>query len=258
MTVTLDKDQSFDVEGVTAGPYLLMASGTENGLTLTGRVPINIGDSDVANADVTIGPESLWTGKVHMDDDDSALPTGLTILLQPRRTTASASRAAVSENGEFSVAFVPDETYDLYVLNGPDNSYLKSVRIANADRLSQGLEASPGDAPPALDVRLGSQGGQVVGRAVTADPKVVASGATITLIPNPSAGRVQAYQTAQADEYGNFLLRGIPPGTYVLVGWLDSAPCEVYNPDDLAACQAQGSSLTIDEAEQKSVQLTAY
>ena len=258
MTVTLDKDQSFDVEGVTAGPYLLMASGTENGLTLTGRVPINIGDSDVANADVTIGPESLWTGKVHMDDDDSALPTGLTILLQPRRTTASASGAAVSENGEFSVTFVPDETYDLYVLNGPDNSYLKSVRIANADRLSQGLEASPGDAPPALDVRLGSQGGQVVGRAVTADPKVVASGATITLIPNPSAGRVQAYQTAQADEYGNFLLRGIPPGTYVLVGWLDSAPCEVYNPDDLAACQAQGSSLTIDEAEQKSVQLTAY
>ena len=258
MTVTLDKDQSFDVEGVTAGPYLLMASGTENGLTLTGRVPINIGDSDVANADVTIGPESLWTGKVHMDDDDSALPTGLTILLQPRRTTASASGAAVSENGEFSVTFVPDETYDLYVLNGPDNSYLKSVRIANADRLSQGLEASPGDAPAPLDVRLRSQGGQVVGRAVTADPKVVASGATITLIPNPSAGRVQAYQTAQADEYGNFLLRGIPPGTYVLVGWLDSAPCEVYNPDDLAACQAQGSSLTIDEAEQKSVQLTAY
>jgi hypothetical protein len=257
MTVTLDKDQSFDVEGVTAGPYLLMASGTENGLTLTGRVPINIGDSDVANADVTIGPESLWTGKVHMDDDDSALPTGLTILLQPRRTTASASGAAVSENGEFSVTFVPDETYDLYVLNGPDNSYLKSVRIANADRLSQGLEASPGDAPAPLDVRLRSQGGQVVGRAVTADPKVVASGATITLIPNPSAGRVQAYQTAQADEYGNFLLRGIPPGTYVLVGWLDSAPCEVYNPDDLAACQAQGSSLTIDEAEQKSVQLTA-
>jgi hypothetical protein len=257
MAVTVDKDQNFDIQGVTSGPYLLMASGTEDGVALTGRAPINIGDADVANADVVVGPESLWTGKIHMDDDDNALPKGLTISLQPRRSTASLSQATVSENGEFSVPFVPDETYDLYVLNGPDNSYLKSVRIANSERLSQGLEASPGDAPPPLDVRLGSQGGQVVGRAVTADPKVVASGATVALIPDPAAGRIQAYQTTHADEYGNFLLKGLPPGKYVLVAWLGSPPCDVYNPDDLAACQAQGSSVTVDEAEQESVQLTA-
>jgi hypothetical protein len=77
------------------------------------------------------------------------------------------------------------------------------------------------------------------------------------LIPDPPAGRVQAYQVAQADEYGNFLLKGLPPGKYVVVAWLDSPPCDVYNPDDLASCQAQGSSLSIDAAEQKSVQLTA-
>jgi hypothetical protein len=143
------------------------------------------------------------------------------------------------------------------VLNGPDNSYLKSIRVANSERLSQGLEASTGDAPPALDVRLGSQGGQVVGRAVTADPKVVASGASVALIPSPADGRVQAYQTTHADEYGNFLLKGVPPGAYVVVAWLDSPPCEVFNPDDLAACQAQGSSLSIDEGEQKSLLITA-
>ncbi len=257
ISVVVDKDQNFDIQGVTAGPYLLMASGSEDGVALTGRVPINIGDADVANADVVVGAESLWTGKVHMDDDDSTLPKGLTILLQPRRATAAPARAEVSENGEFSVPVVPDETYDLYVLNGPDNSYLKSVRIANSERLGQGLEASAGDPPPALDVRLASQGGQVIGRAVTADPKVVASGATIALIPDPPAGRVQAYQTTHADEYGNFILRGLPPGKYVVVGWLDSPPCDVYNPEDLPACQAQGSSVTVDQAEQQSVQLTA-
>ena len=257
LNVVVDKDQNFDIQGVTAGPYLLMASGTEDGVALTGRVPINIGDADVANADVVVGPESLWNGKIHLDDDDSPLPKGLMISLQPRRSTASPSRAEVSSNGEFSIPFVPDETYDLYVLNAPEDSYLKSVRIANAERLGQGLEASAGDAPPALDVRLSSQGGQVIGRAVTADPKVVASGATIALIPDPPAGRVQAYQTTHADEYGNFVLKGLPPGKYVLVAWLDSPPCDVYNPDDLAACQAQGSSLTIDEGAQKSVQLTA-
>ncbi len=105
----------------------------------------------------------------------------------------------------------------------PSNSYLKSVRMANAERLGQGLEASSGDAPPALgrDSRS-SHGGQVLGRAVTADPKVVASGATIALIPDPPIGRVQAYQTTQADEYGNFLLQGLPPGKYLLVGVVGS------------------------------------
>jgi hypothetical protein len=257
MSVVMDKDQNFDIQGVTAGPYLLMASGTEDGVTLSGRVPINVGDSDVASADLAIGPASVWTGKIHFDDDTTPLPDGLTISLQPRRSTAAPSQAQVSENGEFSVPFVPDEIYDLYVLNGPDNSYLKSVRLANAERLGQGLDASPGDPPPALDIRLGAQGGQVIGRAVTVDPKIVASGATIALIPDPAFGRIQAYQTAQADEYGNFQLHGMAPGNYVLVAWLNSPPCNVYNPEDLAACQAQGSSLTIDEGEQKSVQLIA-
>ncbi|MGP0075932.1 MAG: carboxypeptidase regulatory-like domain-containing protein [Bryobacteraceae bacterium] len=257
INVVVDKDQNFDIGGVTAGPYLLMATGDEDGVSLTGRAPINIGDTDVANADVVVAPASIWTGKIHMDDDDSALPTGLMISLQPRRTTAAPVRAEVAKNGEFSVPFVPDETYDLYVLNAPEDSYLKSVRIANSERLADGLEASAGASPPPLDVRLSSQGGQLVGRAVTADPKVVASGATVALIPNPPEGRVQAYQTTQADEYGNFMLRGVPPGKYVIVAWLDSPPCDVYNPDDLAACQAQGSNLSFDAEEQETVQLTA-
>jgi len=257
VSIVVDKDQNFDIQGVTAGPYVLMASGSEDGVSLTGRVPINIGDADVTNADVVVGPEAIWNGKVHLDDDNTPLPKGLTISLQPRRSTASATEAKVSDSGEFAVPFVPGETYDLYVLNAPDNSYLKSVRIANSEKLADGLEAPAGDAPPSLDVRLSSQGGQIGGRAVTADPMVVASGASIALIPDPANGRVQAYQTTHTDEYGNFLLKGIPPGKYLLVGWLDSSPCEIYDPDDLAACQAQGSSVTVDEGSQQNVQLTA-
>ena len=127
--------------------------------------------------------------------------------------------------------------------------------MANAERLDQGLEAPSGDAPPQLEVVLALQGGQVLGRAVTADPKVVASGAAIALIPDPPVGRVQAYQTTQADEYGNFYLQGLPPGKYLLVGWLDQPPCDVYNPDDFAACQAEGAAITISEGEERSAQV---
>jgi hypothetical protein len=257
ISVTLDKEQNFEIRGVTAGPYLLVASGVENAVTLTGRVPLNVGDADVADVNVVVEAENMWSGKVRVDGDDAPLPQGLAVSLQPRRPITSPTRAQVSETGDFTIPFTPDETYDLFVTNGPANSYVKSVLVANAERLSQGLEASSGAAPPALDVILGLQGGQVQGRAVTADPKVVASGATIALLPDPPAGRVQAYQTAQADEYGNFLLQGLPPGKYLLVGWLDQAPCDLYNPDDFATCQAQGASVTIAEGEQQSAQVTA-
>jgi hypothetical protein len=106
-------------------------------------------------------------------------------------------------------------------------------------------------------VVLGAHAAQVQGRAVTADPKVVASGATIALIPDPPSGRVQAYQATSADEYGSFTLQGLAPGKYLLVGWLDQPPCEIYNPDDFAACQAQGYSFSIAEGEQQSAQVTA-
>jgi hypothetical protein len=257
INVTLDKDQNFEIQGVTTGPYLLMASGVEAGVTLTGRVPLNVGDADVADADVVVDAESMWSGKIRMDEDGAMLPPGLGISLQPRRPITPPTRAQVSENGEFSIPFVPDETYDLYVTNGPNNSYVKSVRVANAEQLDQGLEASSGGVPTALDVILGAHGGQVLGRAVTADPKVVASGATVALIPDPPIGRVQAYQTTSADEYGNFSLQGLPPGKYLLVGWLDQPPCDIYNPGDFVACQAQGSSLTIAEGEERSAQVTA-
>jgi hypothetical protein len=255
VNVSIDKDQSFDIAGVTAGPYVLLASGTGGGVALTGLVPINVGDSD-ASADVTVAPQSVWTGKVQLDDGDSPLPEGLVVSLQPRRSIVSATEAKVSENGEFSVAFVPGETYDLYLRNAPEDAYLKSVRVGNAEKLEEGLEATA-DSPPPLDVRLSSQGGQLVGRAVTSDPKTVASGASVALIPDPPSGRVQAYQTTHADEYGNFLLRGVPPGQYLVVAWLDSAPCQIYDPADRAACQAAGATVTLDAGEQQTVQVTA-
>jgi hypothetical protein len=254
--IRLGKDQSFEIRGVTSGNYLLLASGTAGGVPLSGRVPLNIGDTDIEGVNVVIQAPSILTGKIHLDDDDSALPADLSISLEPRRPTTLASRSKVTANGEFAVSLDPGETYDLSVLNEGDDTYLKSVLIANSERLSQGLEAPSNDTAPGIDVFLSSRGAQVVGRVVTDDPKVVASGANVALVPDPPGGRVQAYQAAHADEYGNFFLRGLSPGKYVLLAWLGSPPCEVYNPDDLATCRAQGLSVTVAEGEQKTLQIT--
>jgi carboxypeptidase family protein len=253
--VSFDKDQNFEIKGLTAGPYWLIASGTDDGKTLMARTPLNVGDQDVDGINIAIGPESIWKGKIRVEGDDPPTFAGLVVSLEPRRATAQRVRADVSDNGEFAVAFWPNETYDLFVENA-DNEYLKEVHVATADRRVMGLQAELGDAPPPLDVVLSANGGQVLGRAVMNDSMVVASGAAIQLIPDPPDGRRQAYKSTYADEYGNFLLRGIAPGKYLLVAWLDQAPCDVHNPDDMPACRAHGVVVTVDESSGQSVQVT--
>jgi hypothetical protein len=131
------------------------------------------------------------------------------------------------------------------------------VRMGNFDRLATGLESQHGSDPPAMDVVLSTRGGGVNGRAVTIDPQVVASGATVMLIPDPQLGRLQSYATTYADESGNFLANGLAPGSYILLAWLDQPPCEVHNPDDLPACLAHGVRVEVPEGGSGSVQVTA-
>jgi hypothetical protein len=257
INITFDADHNFEIKGVTTGPYLVITTAVDNGQAISARTPISVADADVANLDIVIGPEQIWKGKVRIEDDDSTPLSGLQVSLEPRRTTAPVARATVDETGNFSLPFVPQETYDLFVANPPEGAYLKSVRVGNFDRLATGLESEPGGDPPAMEVVLSMRGGGVNGRAVTTDPAVVASGATVMLIPDPQVGRVQSYGTAFADEFGNFLANGLAPGNYVLLAWVDQPPCEVHNPDDLPACLAHGVRVQVSEGGTESIQVTA-
>jgi hypothetical protein len=136
--------------------------------------------------------------------------------------------------------------------------YLEAVRVGKNDHLASGLEAEPGAEAQEMEVVLCTRGGKVLGRAVTAaDSSVVATGASVLLIPDPPIGRSQAYRLAYADQYGNFLIHGVAPGNYIAVAWLDQPPCEVYNPDDLAACKGQGVKLGVSDDALESVQVVA-
>ena len=70
-------------------------------------------------------------------------------------------------------------------------------------------------------------------------------------------GRVQSYGTAYADEFGNFLVNGLAPGSYILLAWLYQPPCEVHKPDDLPACLIHGVRVQVSEGGTESIQVTA-
>ena len=81
------------------------------------------------------------------------------------------------------------------------------------------------------------------------------SRASVALIPDPPAGRVQSYREAAADENGVFLIPGVAPGKYILVAWLDDAPCDYYDPDGLGPCLATGVSVEVQSSGEQNVEL---
>ncbi len=256
--VTFDKNHNFEIKGVTPGPYVILTTGTDDGKTLSARTAISVGDADQEALSIVIGPQQNWKGKIVIDGDESIKLPGFGVELRPRRATASPVRAYLEKDLTFTIPFLPQETYDLELLNAPEDTYLEAVRVGKNDHLATGLEAEPGAEPQEMEVVLSTRGGKVLGRAVTAaDSNTVATGSSVLLIPDPPYGRTQAYRLAYADEYGNFLIHGVAPGNYIAVAWFDQPPCEVYNPDDLAACKAQGVKLTISDDALESIQLTA-
>ncbi len=76
------------------------------------------------------------------------------------------------------------------------------------------------------------------------------------LVPDPPRGRLQDYRQASADQYGQFQIRGVAPGKYTLVAWLEDPPCEVYDPEALDACRAVGAAVTVDAASDQNLTLS--
>lgn len=256
--VTFDKKHNFEIKGVTPGPYVIVTTGSDEGQVLSAKTPISVGDSDVEEQAIVIGPQQEWKGKIVIDGDESVNLSGLGVQLQPRRVTASPSRGYPDKKLEFSIPFLPQEVYDLVLLKAPEDCYLEAVRVGKIDHLALGLEAQQGAPPQEMEVVLNTRGGKVLGRAVTAaDSTVVATGASVVLVPDPPVGRSHAYRFTYADQYGNFLIHGVGPGTYIAVAWFDQPPCEVYDPGDIGACRAKGVRLTVSDDALESIQVTA-
>jgi hypothetical protein len=154
----------------------------------------------------------------------------------------------------YQFSLMGNDLYDLFVTNLPNDYYVSAVRVNGVDAMPFGIDGTAASAERPFEVAIDSRGGRVSGRVLGSDDTLW-SRASVALIPDPPRGRVQSYQEGSADENGLFLMRGVAPGRYILVAWLDDPPCDYYDPDGLAGCRATGMSVEVEEAGQQSVEL---
>jgi hypothetical protein len=147
-----------------------------------------------------------------------------------------------------------DELYDPFVANLPNDFYLSAVLVNGTDAMPFGIPGSAASLSRPLEFVLDSRGGRVSGRVLGSDDSLW-SRASVALIPDPPAGRVQSYKESAADENGLFHFRGVAPGKYVVVAWLDDPPCDYYDPDAILSCRAAGASVDVRQAGEQNMEL---
>ena len=157
----------------------------------------------------------------------SGLPTG-NISFEHPRASFNQLTALIDSKDE----------YDLIVDRKSDNAYLKS----------------PLSLKDNVRIVIGMKGASLTG-SVLNDKREAVPGATVTLIPDPAKDRFQRYTEAYSSELGLWTIRGLAPGKYIAVPWLDVPPCDLFNWENLDACRAFGTSVDLNEGEGKGLEL---
>ncbi len=252
--VTFDKDHRFEIRDVAPESYVMWAESADGGKALVGHAPLTVGEADIDNVELTILGERA-AAAVLVVNNGVKLDDQVRLRFEPRNERAKiveASRVAGVDG--FHFALMGDDVYDLFVTGLPNDFYLSGLRVNGEDVMPVGIEGTAAAANRPFEVMIDSRGGRVSGRVRGSDDSLW-SRASVALIPDPPKGRVQSYREGAADENGVFVLRGVAPGKYILIAWLDEAPCDYYDPDGLATCRATGMSVEVQAGGEQNVDL---
>jgi Carboxypeptidase regulatory-like domain len=252
--VTFDHDHRFEIRDVTPESYVMWAESADGGKALVGHAPLTVGEADIDNVELTIVGERTGSA-VLVVDGGVKLDDLVKLRFEPRNERGKVVDVSkVAGVDGFRFALMGDEMYDLFVSGLPNDFYVSAVRVNGVDVMPIGIEGVAAAVNRPFEVVIDSSGGRVSGRVMGSDDSLW-SRASVALIPDPPRGRVQSYQEGAADENGLFQLRGVAPGKYILVGWLDEPPCDYYDADGLANCRAAGMSVEVQQAGEQNVDL---
>jgi hypothetical protein len=236
---------AYVIRGLAAGSYQVMASSEPTGRNCPGTVRdrrvLQVGNYPID--DLTLNMQPPIPTRFSVSSDDAKVNVdAVDFHLEGRSGHAENVSVKTDRNFRTRLALLdPQEIYDLVVDRGLSDEYLAGPYQVQANNTSQ--------------VRIGARGALLIG-VVQNDKREAVPGANVTLIPDPALNHAQLYGEAYANEQGQFVARGLAPGRYIAVPWLDSAPCDFYNWESLDGCRSVGVSVDLKAGDQKAVELT--
>lgn len=141
----------FVMNNVTPGSYVVTAMISEDGKTMSARVPVEVGNSSLEDITLRPAPGLEINGRVKIEgqEPDTKI-TNMRVFLQPKTPMMFApgpQGGQVKDDNTFTLTNVQPEIYDVRTFGTPDGGYVKSIRVGDADVMDSGLDITSG-APP--------------------------------------------------------------------------------------------------------------
>jgi protocatechuate 3,4-dioxygenase beta subunit len=250
-------DGTFEFPSVGPGPYTLVAMTNRAGATHVAQRSLDVGHSNIDDANLSLNPGAAVVGTVRYDGDPPQPLPSLMVRLAARNPTMGIplpQPAKVDPNGSFRFDDVSPELYTVN-LNVPQNLYLKAVRSGTTDVLTSGMDVTNGGAT--LDILIGTNPPQVSGTVTNADAQQPAVAVTVVLIPEEKERKNQSYfySVTTSDQYGNFTFNRVTPGEYKVYAWEDVQYGQWYDPDFMKAYEGKGDAVSAKEASPVAVKI---
>jgi protocatechuate 3,4-dioxygenase beta subunit len=249
-------DGSFEVAGVPAGSYTLVANrmDRERGRT-SATQQVQVGNRDIDGVVLTMMPLAQVTGVVRADADAQIDLSRVRIALENASGAmfpGGASQAAVSA-GQFQMPGIVPGDYRLSAFGLPEGTYLKSARQGPREILDSGLTISGTSAP--IEVIIGVNAPAVTGTVQDSNGKP-AAGVVAVLVPDaPRRDQYRLYLISNTTDGGAFTFRNITPGNYKVFLFPESDAEAIQNPAFLAQNESRGTSVQLGEGKAESLQL---
>ncbi len=246
---------TFAFWGVAPGRYWLQADvDPQNTDTqqkrLTGRLLIDVGNSDLHDLDLPLVPAGEMDVVLHGPEGKKIEPGAVTISL---RSTASgrpgSGWAEAQPNGPFRFRGLSPGSYWL-VSRTKDPFCVLAVRLGDEDVLHRVVTITPA-ATTRLDVTVSDRCGVIKGRAVSREKPV--PDAKMLLLLSGSASDPGDLFSDYADDRGEFLITGLAPGRYQLWAWHVDEFGSFAGPASLAGEEARATTVVLRDAETATV-----
>lgn len=211
-----DPNGSFSLRGLEPGEYTIVGRVAEDGRPpRQGFARLQVVDSDV-RAIIDTGSAVEMRGKARFEDESELNFNGLRVLLVSERDGDPAVTGSFTEVGGFAIRNIPTGAYYVQVIGRSDEAYLKRIECGAEDFSLRAITLDRGNNLDDCTILLSSNVGTVAGKV--ADDDKPSEGMVVVLIPRQLERRKIPRHTmvAQSDAYGQFQIKGVIPGEYLV------------------------------------------
>jgi hypothetical protein len=265
LTAQIGPDGDFTVNNVWAGEYMLAVRlpAARDQPAQEARQMIQVAGTDIDGLVIVTGSGGTVRGQVV--SDDGAPVAGLDRLTVRARPLTWAARSSTL-GGSGTGRVIADGTFELKAVVGPvvlsigtltGDWTLKSVELNGRNLADDPIDVRHGETLTGVRVVLTDQPTRLGG--VLLDGKKQPADGTVVVFPEETSRWREDSRTIRAarpDQRGEFSIKGLPAGKYLIAAVDYVQDGQWYDPEFLADLRPRAQPLSLAEAESKRIELT--